>query len=335
MDQSSRLHGWLRGERRGIVIALSGIIIVTPQAACVRWMRALGASLEAILSFQLMVTGILIWVWVSFRGDQAKVMTGFRCHFCLVAAIGVLNALISIGLTVAFTLTYVANVVLLYALDPIWAGALGWLLLGDVLSMRTICALVAACVALLVMFLPAVVTRGTVSLAGSILALVTGIVVALWLTLNRYALTRAVHVDVPACAAFGSCLMSILVALSSLVSGRSFLEGATGLFFVPAIIDGTIVAIVVTCFSIAPKYITSAHIGLMSLVETVLSPLWVYIFFGEEPPLFTMIGGAGVFCVVALHEGAAIREGYDGAHEAAAVHNHQSSRSGMVADVDT
>lgn len=292
-----------------MLIGSLGILIVTPQAATILWMRHLGGSIEAILFFQLMITGLLIWVWVAAAAPRDLLRTGFRDHFGLVAAIGILNALISVGLTVAFTMTYAANVLLIYSLDPVWSAALGWMLLGEKLPRRTILALVGSVLALVVMFVPSIVRNGSADVAGSLVAFFTGWILAFWLTLMRYAFLKGVEVDVPSCAAFGSCLVSCLVAIASLATSKLDVLGVgRPLFFAPASIDGAIVAIVVTCFSIAPKYLASAHIGLMSLVETILSPLWVYIFFDETPPTFTVVGGVIILLVVTLHEGAAIRD---------------------------
>jgi drug/metabolite transporter (DMT)-like permease len=40
------------------------------------------------------------------------------------------------------------------------------------------------------------------------------------------------------------------------------------------------------------KFIPSAEAGLISLLDVVLGPLWVFIAFGENPGLATMLGGA-------------------------------------------
>ena len=58
---------------------------------------------------------------------------------------------------------------------------------------------------------------------------------------------------------------------------------------------------------LAPKYISSAEVALVLLLETVLSPLWTYIGVGEEPTVWTLAGGGLLVAVLTLHEVAAMR----------------------------
>lgn len=48
----------------------------------------------------------------------------------------------------------------------------------------------------------------------------------------------------------------------------------------------------------ATKYISSAEVGLFSTIETMLAPIWLWLFIGEIPPSLTIFGG--IFVVSAI-----------------------------------
>ena len=54
----------------------------------------------------------------------------------------------------------------------------------------------------------------------------------------------------------------------------------------------TTIGLAFVLFMEGAKFIPSAEAGLISLLDVVLGPLWVFIAFGENPGLATMLGGA-------------------------------------------
>ena len=49
------------------------------------------------------------------------------------------------------------------------------------------------------------------------------------------------------------------------------------------------------------RYAPAAEVALLALVETVLGPIWVWIFIGETPTQIALIGGSVVILAVALN----------------------------------
>ena len=45
-----------------------------------------------------------------------------------------------------------------------------------------------------------------------------------------------------------------------------------------------------TCFSIGIKRTSAVTASLISVLELVCNPIWVFLFLGERPSLFTMLG---------------------------------------------
>jgi drug/metabolite transporter (DMT)-like permease len=52
--------------------------------------------------------------------------------------------------------------------------------------------------------------------------------------------------------------------------------------------------------TIGARLIPAAEVGLITLLEIVLGPLWVWIFLGEQPGTATVVGGVIVLGAVAL-----------------------------------
>ncbi len=53
--------------------------------------------------------------------------------------------------------------------------------------------------------------------------------------------------------------------------------------------------------AVAPRYLPAAEVGLITLLETILGPLWVWLAIGEEPGIRTLVGGAVVVGTLAVN----------------------------------
>ena len=54
-------------------------------------------------------------------------------------------------------------------------------------------------------------------------------------------------------------------------------------------------------------HLTAAQVGLLTLLEVILAPIWVWPAFGEVPALPSLIGGAVVLCALATHSALSLR----------------------------
>jgi drug/metabolite transporter, DME family len=57
--------------------------------------------------------------------------------------------------------------------------------------------------------------------------------------------------------------------------------------------------------TIGGRLIPAAEVALITLLEVVLGPLWVWIFLSEQPSAATLAGGAIVLAAVAIQAGGA------------------------------
>lgn len=53
--------------------------------------------------------------------------------------------------------------------------------------------------------------------------------------------------------------------------------------------------------AVAPRYASAPEVGLITLFETILGPLWVWIALAERPGTFAFVGGVIVVCTLAVN----------------------------------
>ncbi len=194
---------------------------------------------------------------------------------------------------VALSLTTVANALLMFGVLPLFAAIAGRLFLGERVAPHTWLAIAGAAAGIGVMFHDSLRSG---NIAGSLIALVVPVAAA--------ANTVAVKLGrdkvdlVP--ALFAGAAISVLVAWPlagpfSATPRDLTLYGGLALFqlALPCVL---LVRVVL------PR-LSAAEIGLLSLLEIVLGPLWVWLALGEEPGGAIITGGLVVLAAVALNEG--------------------------------
>ena len=291
-------------QRKGTLIAVAGVLATTPDAVLLRWAQATHAKLAAILCWKLLLISIVMFAFARYY-EKGKTFAALWKNPVLVICIGATMALRSSLLSYAYVFTYAATAVMLFSLHPLWSGVLGWIFLGDVLPRRTVVALVLAIVALIFMFYPELASgsfgSGRMTI-GDGLALATSVLMSIYLCLARHASRVDPEISVPTASSFGLLVGTGAVVVISSLTGSTVVDGITGPGMAAIILDGFAVSSVNLAHAIAPKYATATQIGLISLIEAVLSPVWVYAVYREVPDVYTLAGGACIIIILAGHE---------------------------------
>lgn len=227
------------------------------------------------------VIGILAFVAVSERG---AVVESFRAMGRAGLAVAALIAASSASFITALNHAPVANVLFMQALAPVLAAVLG-LLVGEAVGGRTWVAIAVAIGGVVLM----VGGPGRPGALGLGLSIVMTASFAATLVITRH------RRDVSMAPAM--CLSQLLVfalaapfASPGSIGGRdvallaSLGIGQIGLGFV--------------FFVIGARLIPAAEVALITLLEIVLGPLWVWMFLSERPSALTLVGGAVVLVAV-------------------------------------
>ena len=80
-------------------------------------------------------------------------------------------------------------------------------------------------------------------------------------------------------------------------------------FWFAALVQGLGVGVCLICLSLAPRLATGPEVGITMLLQLLLSPLWVWLAFGETLPVWTIVGGLMIFATLLGHELALYRWG--------------------------
>jgi len=133
--------------------------------------------------------------------------------------------------------------------------------------------------------------------SGDLLALSVAALFAAGLTVAR----KVRHVSMVPGAALGYVLASL--ALLPFIAPMDLPDGQWGLVG----LHGGFIVLSVVGLALGPRYIPSAEVGLLILLESVLAPLLVWFAVGERPGFYALIGGCVVIGALAASNWIALR----------------------------
>jgi drug/metabolite transporter (DMT)-like permease len=229
------------------------------------------------------VLAILTFVAVAERG---RVVRGFLAIGRAGLVMAALMAISSGAFIAALNYTSVANVLFLQALAPVLAAVFGTFV-GERVSRRTWIAIAVAVAGVALM----VGGPSRPSPTGLALSLLMSVSFAATIVITRH--QRQVSMAPATClsqAAVFVCAAPFASASSiggedlALLAGLGITQIGLGLIFL----------------SIGARLIPAAEVALITLLEIVLGPLWVWLALGEHPGTTTLIGGAIVLGAVAI-----------------------------------
>lgn len=196
----------------------------------------------------------------------------------------------SSSFVVALQYTTVANILLIQAAAPLFAALLAWVVFRERVNLATWAAIAAVIFGVSIMVSSSF--SGEVSPVGDGLALVITVLFSAAIVITRHhpqvRMTPAVCLGT-AMACVAAFFLSGPLTVSAPDMAWLFLFGAVNL--------GAGLAMFVTGARLVP----AALAALVSTVEPVLGPVWVWLFHGEVPGTRTVIGGAIVFAALFAH----------------------------------
>jgi drug/metabolite transporter, DME family len=220
--------------------------------------------------------------------------------FQSIRKVGLAGVLGGLGLVLAFggsiyaiQTTTVANAVFLFTASPFVAAILGWVLLGERVKPWTWVAIGLAVIGMHLM-----VREGLEigALAGNIAALLSAAGFGIFTVALRWG---RVGEMLPVSMLGGVfAMLTALVILSA--QGQPVLPSARDASLAAAI-GAVILALGMVTYTRGSKVIPAAELTLLSLVEVLLGPLWVFLFLGETASANTFIGGGVLLAAVALN----------------------------------
>ncbi|HYI75175.1 MAG TPA: DMT family transporter [Gaiellaceae bacterium] len=224
---------------------------------------------------------------LSALSNRARTLEAFRSMGLAGLAVAVCTVVASSSFIVALNHANVANVLFMLALAPIAAAVLAWIVLGEAVTARSWVAMSVALVGVAVM-VGGPGTGGSVGVAMS-LVMTGAFAAALVITRHR----REVSM-LPAI-----CLSQFLVLVAFVPFADPASVGSRDLVFLVLLGAGQM-ALGLFFLTIGARLIPAAEVALITLLEIVLGPLWVWIALSERPSSAALLGGLIVIIAVLI-----------------------------------
>jgi drug/metabolite transporter (DMT)-like permease len=235
--------------------------------------RAVFAALALLAYVAVVERGNVLAAWRSIG------IAGVGVAVCLAAA--------SCAFILALNETTVARVLFIQAIAPVLAAVLARVFLGEPISPRTAVALALALAGVGIML----GAPGSGDLTGDLLAVGMALSFAAALVITRH------RRDVSMAPA--TCLSQVLLMVAFLPFASLGDVGNQDLLVLAALGAGQI-GLGLIFLTLGARLIPAAQVGLITLLEVVLGPLWVWLALDEHPGTLTLVGGAVVVVAIVI-----------------------------------
>jgi drug/metabolite transporter (DMT)-like permease len=248
--------------------------------------RELDASPATQVAGRAVFAGIALLALVAVT-ERGGTLAAFRAMGRSGLAMAVFLAISSGAFLFALNSTTVANVLFMQAAAPMIAALLGWALLSERVDGRTWIALLLAGVGVVLMA------------AGSLDAGIAAVGLPFLMTASFAAvIVIARHrQDVSMMPATCASQAIVVVACLPFVAPGSASDSDWAIF---AALGVGQMGLGLAALTIGARLIPPAQVAVISLLEVVLGPLWVWLAYDERPSLATFVGGLVVVAAVVV-----------------------------------
>jgi len=195
------------------------------------------------------------------------------------------------GAIYAIQTTTIANAVFLFAASPFFTALLGRVLLGETVRRATWIAMAVAGVGMFAM-----VREGLEggALAGNIAALVSAVGFAGFTVTLRWGRLE----DMMPAVVLGALFSMVAAAAILALQGGSVVVSATDTLVAIGMGAG-LLATGMALYTLGSQVVPAAELTLLSMVEVLLAPVWVWLILGETASPATFFGGAILLAAIA------------------------------------
>ena len=260
--------------------------------AAVAWSTAGVLQRELTVDTATQLAGRALFAFLFIGGfvavvSRGRVVGAFRSIGTAGLAVAACTAIASGTFIVALNHANVANVLFMQALSPIAAALLAWVALGESVTRRTIVAMAIAVLGVALM-VGGPGSGGAVGVGAS-LVMTLSFAVALVITRHRREVSMAPAI----------CLSQVFVVLvaAPFADPGSITRQDLGLLILLGVGQMGLGLIFLV---IGARLIPAAEVALITLLEVVLGPLWVWISIDEKPAATAILGGVVVILAVLL-----------------------------------
>tara|TARA_B100000575_G_scaffold43249_1_gene30669 strand:- start:4162 stop:5043 length:882 start_codon:yes stop_codon:yes gene_type:complete len=279
---------------KGLVLTTIGVLAIVPDSILIRLIQA---DILTITFWRALIPGVIIslGVMIFYRKPtisflKAPKMSGLI--FIISHSFGTLFFVIAIELT------SIASALFIISTSPIFAAIISRIFLNEKITYRTIFTIFGALLGIGVISLGSINSESIFAI-GDIAALGAAMCLAISLTAARSASNFSMIPAVGVSSLLTSlCIFYFIEPFNLLYSDWVFIL-ILGVIFVP----------IATCLiATGPRYITSAEVSLLLLLEATLAPILAWFILSEFPGFETILGGVIVISVLVFSNIIALRQ---------------------------
>jgi drug/metabolite transporter (DMT)-like permease len=272
-----------RRQRRGqIYVALAAVAWST--AGVLQRQLTLDTSTQVLGRAAFAGAALLAYVAVVDRG---RVLQAFRSVGLAGVGVALCVATASSSFIAALNHTNVARVLFILAVAPVLAALLAQVTLGERITRRSVVAMAVALAGVTLML----GAPGEGSLAGDGLSLAAALGFAAMIVITRW------RHDVSMAPA--TCLAQVILVAAFLpFASPGEISGGDSVWLAALGIGQ--IGLGFALLTVGARLIPAAQVGLITLLEVVLGPVWVWLALDERPSTLTLVGGAIVIVAIVI-----------------------------------
>jgi drug/metabolite transporter (DMT)-like permease len=260
-----------------------GVVLLSPDGLVIRLVD-LDAATVLFLRGACSALGFIVLIRITSGAlslDDLRSRRGLAIA-CL-AAIGNISFVLSVrGAGAAPALAIIAA-------GPMFAAVLSRVVLREMAPLRTWVAagVVFVSVGVIVLTQPSGAQFG-----GAVAGLVGALGVATLLVVVRHAR----GISVMSCQAGGAIGFALAALPFATFAGAQATDLALTIAFFTCVLP-----LALTLILRGPRFLSAPEVSLITLLETILGPAWVWIALGERPPLVTALAGTAIIATLLVH----------------------------------
>lgn len=271
---------------RGVIMVMVAGVFFSTGGILVRLVEDAGPW--QILLFRSIALSITIFAVLAVR-HRRRVFAEFRKGGGA-AIIGALCLGVAFsGFIFSLLHTTVANAVFILCASPFFTAPLAWLVLGERVRPATWVAMVFAMIGV------AIMVGGGIR-SGALLGNLMALFAVAGFAGFAVALRRGRHTDMLTLACLAGVFTAVVAALMS--DGFAMSAYDLGLCAIMGLVQ---MSAGMVLFTKGSRHVPAAELALLLLTEVMLAPIWVWLWIGEVPRAWTLIGGAVIFAAIIGH----------------------------------
>ena len=269
---------------KGLILTSIGVLAIVPDSILIRLIQA---DILTITFWRALIPGIIISiaVMIFYREPTLNFIKSPKPSGLIFIISHSFGTLLFV---VAIELTSIASALFIISTSPIFAAIISRIFLNEKITIRMIFTIIGALIGIGIITLGSFGTKPVFAF-GDIAALGTAFCLAISLTAARSASNFSM---IPAVG-----ISSLITPLCILYFIDPFNLQFSDWMFI--LLLGVVFAPIATCLiATGPRYITSAEVSLLLLLEAVLAPILAWFILLEFPGYQTIIGGTVVITVL-------------------------------------